>query len=131
MRNKIIPYNPRLKEYARQLRKQGILSEVLLWKQIQRKNLGFQFHRQVPVDEYILDFYCHELMLAIEIDGNSHDDFIDVKLHDEKRQQRLESLGIRFIRFHDYEVKRNISLVVNAIVGFIDELKTTSPLSDF
>jgi very-short-patch-repair endonuclease len=123
MPNKIIPYNPRLKEFARKLRKQEILSEVLIWKQIQRKNLGVEFHRQVPLDEYIVDFYCHELMLAIEIDGTSHDDYEEVKVKDERRQKRLESLGVRFIRFHDHEVKRNVSLVVNAIVSEIEVLQ--------
>ena len=123
MPNKIIPYNPRLKEFARKLRKQGVLSEVLLWKQVQRKNLGVEFHRQVPIDEFIVDFYCHELMLAIEIDGNSHDHFEEVKVKDEKRQGRIEELGVRFIRFQDHEIKRDISIVVNAVLLKIEELK--------
>ena len=72
MKNKIITYNPKLKEYARQLRNNSTLSEVLLWQKIKNKALGVQFHRQVPLKEYIVDFYCHELMLAIEIDGDSH-----------------------------------------------------------
>src|ERR1700757_526030 len=114
MRNKIIYYNPRLKEFARQLRRQGVLSEVLLWKQIKLKTLGVEFHRQVPIDEYIVDFYCHELMLAIEIDGSSHD-YIEVKVKDEIRQKRLESLGVRFIRFQDLEIKRDVSSVLNAL----------------
>ena len=123
MANKIIPYNPRLKEFARMLRKQGILSEVLLWKQLQRKNLGVEFHRQVPIDEFIVDFYCHELMLAIEVDGVSHDHFVEVKVKDEIRQGRLERLGVRFLRFHDHEIKRNVFLAVNAINLKIEELK--------
>jgi very-short-patch-repair endonuclease len=54
------------------LRKNGTLSEVLLWKKIKGKALGVEFHRQVPLLEHIVDFYCHELGLAIEIDGASH-----------------------------------------------------------
>ena len=123
MPNKILPYNPRLKEFARKLRKQGILSEVLLWKQLQRKNLGVEFHRQVPVDEYIVDFYCHELMLAVEVDGVSHDHFEDIKVNDEARQRRLEKLGVRFLRFHDHDIKKNISLIVNTIMLKIEELE--------
>lgn len=123
MPNKIIPYNRRLKVLARQLRKQGILSEVLLWKQVQRKNLGVEFHRQVPIDEFIVDFYCHELMLAIEIDGISHNLFEEIKIKDKTRQLILEKLGVRFIRFHDHEVKHDITLVVNAILLKIDELQ--------
>jgi len=72
MANKIIPYNPKLKALARQLRKNSTLSEVLLWQKIKQKGYGVQFHRQVPLLEYIVDFYCHELKLAIEIDGDSH-----------------------------------------------------------
>ncbi|WP_421805015.1 endonuclease domain-containing protein [Flagellimonas sp.] len=73
MKNKIIPYNPKLKEFARQLRKNSTLSEVLLWEKLKQRSMGIQFHRQVPLLEYIVDFYCHELQLAIEIDGVSHD----------------------------------------------------------
>jgi very-short-patch-repair endonuclease len=72
-KNVIIPYDPRLKQFARYLRNNSTLSEILLWKQIKNKALGIEFHRQVPIDEFIVDFYCHELMLAIEIDGISHD----------------------------------------------------------
>ena len=62
-------------------------------------------------------------MLAIEIDGNSHDHFEEIKEKDEKRQRILEELGVRFIRFHDHEIKRDVSLVVNAIMVKIEELK--------
>ena len=96
--NKIIPYNPRLKALARQLRKNSTLAEVLLWKNIKGKSYGYEFHRQVPIGEYIVDFFCHELNLAIEIDGNTHDYNYE---NDEQRQKKLESLGITFIRFSD------------------------------
>ena len=122
MKNKIISYNPKLKELARKLRKQGILSEVLLWKQIKNKSFGVEFHRQVPIDQYIVDFYCHELMLAIEIDGNSHQ-FEDVAVNDEKRQAKLEKLGVNFIRFADVEVKRYMSMVLLALENKIEQLK--------
>jgi len=125
MPNRIIPYNRNLKLLARKLRKQRVLSEVLLWKQLQRKSTGFEFHRQVPVDEYILDFYCHELQFAIEVDGVSHDHFDEIKMNSEIRQSRLESLGIVFLRFHDFEIKKDVSLVMNKICLKIDEL--TSP----
>jgi very-short-patch-repair endonuclease len=122
MQNKIIPYNPRLKELARKLRKQGILSEVLLWKQIQKKSFGVEFHRQVPLDEYIVDFYCHELMLAIEVDGNSHL-FDDIAANDVDRQSKLENLGVNFIRFTDLEVKKEMSMVLLALENKIEQLK--------
>ena len=75
-RNTIIPYNPKLKQFARDLRNNSTLSEVLLWRQIKGQTLKYEFHRQVPIDEFIVDFYCHELKLAIEIDGDSHNDIL-------------------------------------------------------
>lgn len=86
MRNKIIPYKPHLKEYARTLRKNSTIYEIILWKHIRRRALGVQFHRQVPMLNYIVDFYCHEIGLAIEIDGHIHD---YQYLADVKRQGRL------------------------------------------
>jgi len=69
-----IRYNPRLKQIARTLRNNMTLSEILLWQQIKgKKVLGYDFHRQKPIDEYVVDFYCPELKLVIEIDGDSHD----------------------------------------------------------
>jgi very-short-patch-repair endonuclease len=72
-RNTIIHYNPTLKEKARHLRNKCTLSETLLWSKIRRKSLGYEFHRQVAINEFIVDFYCHELRLAIEVDGSSHE----------------------------------------------------------
>ncbi|MCB9320185.1 MAG: DUF559 domain-containing protein [Lewinellaceae bacterium] len=121
MHNKIIPYNPRLKLLARKLRNQSTLSEVLLWKRIKGKSLGYEFHRQVPIDEFIVDFYCHELMLAIELDGNSHDGIAAIE-KDQKRQQKLESFGVTFIRIYDIDVKQNLDGVVFQIKSFIDSI---------
>ena len=105
MKNKIIPCNPKLKEIARELRKNSTLSEVLLWLKIKGKTMGVEFHRQVPIDNFIVDFYCHELMLAIEIDGSSHDEKQD---YDQNRQIILENLGVKFIRFKDIDVKQSL-----------------------
>ena len=123
MRNKIIPYNPKLKEYAKQLRNNSTLSEVLLWQKIKNKALGVQFHRQVPIKEYIVDFYCHELMLAIEIDGDSHFYKYD---YDQKRQGELELLGITFLRFSDFDVKQNMFSVALALEHVVFEMNSSS-----
>ena len=112
MANKIIPYNPKLKALARQLRKNSTLTEVLLWQKIKQRGYGVQFHRQVPLLEYIVDFYCHELMLVIEVDGDSHD-FKDE--YDGKRQEKLETQGITFLRFSDVDVKQNIFSVLTVV----------------
>jgi very-short-patch-repair endonuclease len=119
MKNKIIPYNPKLKEYARLLRKNSTLSEVLLWQQIKNKALGVQFHRQVPMLDYIVDFYCHELMLAIEIDGDSH---LYKYEYDNKRQGELEKEGVIFLRFSDIDIKRNMFSVNISLEQAVNKL---------
>ena len=119
MRNKIIPYNPGLRDFARQLRKNSTLSEVLLWRKIRRRALGVQFHRQVPMLNYIVDFYCHEIGLAIEINGTSHDNKF---FYDARRQGRLEAEGVKFIRFEDKDVKNNLSKVLDELKQIVKEL---------
>ncbi len=124
--NKIIPYNPKLKNLARELRKNSTLAEVLLWQNIKGKCYGYEFHRQVPINEFIVDFYCHELQLAIEIDGNTHDYNY---ANDEKRQRKLEDLGISFVRFSDYDVKRNINDILRALEFVISEIEEKNRMS--
>ncbi len=119
MRNKIILYDPELKEYARQLRKNSTLSEVILWQKIRRRALGVQFHRQVPMLSYIVDFYCHEIGLAIEIDGTSHGNKF---FYDARRQGRLEAEGVKFIRFDDKDVKKNLPQVLCELKQTVKEL---------
>ena len=117
MRRKIIPYDPRLKERARKLRNNATFSEALLWRHLKGKQiLGFDFHRQKPVDEFIVDFFCSELCLAIEIDGNSHNEKFDADI---ARQCRLESLGVRILRFLDDDVKNNVQGVMMKIENWI------------
>lgn len=94
------------------------LGEVLLWNEIKNMQLGVRFSRQIPIDEYIVDFYCKDLMLAVEIDGDSHY-HDDRSGKDVERQSRLESLGVHFLRFDDIDVKTNIKWVVNEIHHWI------------
>ena len=97
-RNKIIPYRKDLKILARKLRKNSTLSEILLWSDLRQKQiLGFQFHRQVPMLDYIVDFYCHELHLAIEIDGESHSNEV-IADNDEIRQKKIRGEGDSFFK---------------------------------
>ena len=125
---KIIPYNPKLKELSRQLRNNSTLAEVLLWNQIKKKQIrGYQFLRQKPIDNYIVDFFCYELMLAIEIDGETHN--YKVK-KDQIRQNRLELLGINMLRFLDIDVKRNINgvlLTLNTWINNFESARTKHP----
>lgn len=124
MRNRIIPYNPKLKEYARHLRKNSTLTEIIIWKLLKNRSFGVQFHRQVPLLEYIVDFYCHELHLAIEIDGNSHEYKYD---YDISRQGILEFHGLSFLRFTDFEVKKDMFSVEMIIGEKVNELSELHP----
>ncbi len=120
-RRKIIPYNADLKEKARNLRNNSTLSEVSLWNRLKRRQLiGYQFLRQKPLDNYIVDFFCSRLILAIEIDGDSH---IDKENVDLKRQDKLESLGITFFRFPDNEVKKNLDGALQTIANWIEHFE--------
>lgn len=122
MKHSIIYYNPTLKEKARYLRSHSTKSEVILWQYLKRKQLlGYDFHRQKPIDNYIVDFFCHELMLAIELDGITHS---DKHQYDEKRDSRLNSLGIAVLHFKDYDVTGNISIILDEIKKVIDIIKT-------
>jgi len=117
-RKKVIPYNPLLKELARQLRNNSTPSEILLWRYLKRRQmLSYDFERQKPIDNYIVDFFCNELLLAIEIDGDTHNYKYN---YDRERQERLEKLGIEFLRFTDIDVKRNIEGVLSAIEHWIN-----------
>jgi very-short-patch-repair endonuclease len=75
---------------------------------------GYDFHRQRPIDRYIVDFFCPALMLAIEIDGLSHR-LAEGRERDLPRQQRLEALGVRFLRFSEREVLQEMPSVLQRI----------------
>jgi very-short-patch-repair endonuclease len=119
-KNKIITYNPKLRALSRQLRNSSTLSEVMLWNKIKGRSYGYEFHRQVPIDNYIIDFYCHELNLAIEIDGSTHDYNFD---NDEKRQMVLENLGITFLRYNDIDVKKSMNNVLRILEAKIRDIE--------
>ena len=112
---KIIPYNPKLKALAKKLRNEMTFGEVLLWKLLNEDKVwGFDFDRQRCIDNYIVDFYCKALMLAIEIDGMSHNH--EEAVHkDNIRQKRLESFGITVIRFSEAAVKYDMVNVLRGI----------------
>jgi len=77
---------------------------------------GYDFHRQKPIDKYIVDFFCNELMLVIEIDGIRHE---GREKYDKQRQEELEDMGINFLRFDDDEVFYNIEKVLSTIENWI------------
>ncbi len=117
MKRNFVSYNPNLKSKASSLRNKSTTTEIMLWKFLKgRQMCGLDFHRQKPVDKYIVDFYCSELKLAIEIDGISH---LGRERYDKRRQAELEGLGIRFLRFDDDEVFYNIGNVLSDIENWI------------
>ena len=121
---KIIPYNPKLVPYAKMLRQNMTLGEIALWREIKGKKLGVRFSRQIPIDQYIVDFYCKNLQLAIEVDGSIH--FKDEQQNkDIFRQNRLESLGVVLIRFNNLDVKNNLNLVLEELKNTIKKIKPT------
>ena len=93
--------------------------EILLWNELKEDKLwGLDFDRQRCIDNYIIDFYCKELILAVEIDGMSHNGD-DAFNKDEVRQQELENFGITFIRFTEADVKYELQNVLRGIEGIV------------
>ena len=120
MRRNIIPYLPELKELAREKRNNPTVSEKLLWQRLKGKQLNcFNFDRQKPINNFIVDFYCPDLKLVIEIDGGSH---IGKEVADDERQKILESFEIKFLRFTNDDVIQNIEGVLETISSFINQL---------
>ena len=90
-------------EFARLLRKQPTKAEEILWRCLRGSRFhGAKFRRQVPIDRYVVDFYCHAAKLVVELDGKQHEWFTD---YDAERTKVLESRGIRVIRFANAEVE--------------------------
>jgi len=126
MMRKVIHYNPELVNLAKKLRNNLTLGEIALWREIKGKKMGVRFSRQIPIDRYILDFYCKDLQLAIEVDGSIHFE----EGHEEKdnqRQTRLASLGVTVIRFSDTDVKNNLSYILAELKVQIESLKPKTP----
>ena len=104
-----------LLDFARQLRKEQTDAERLMWSLLRDRRLaGFKFRRQHPVEPYILDFYCHEGNLAVELDGGQHNE-PDERARDSKRTAFLKDRGIRVLRFWNHEVLTNTEGVLQSI----------------
>ncbi len=90
-------------------------AEVLLWNYIRRKQiLNIRFRRQFSIEQFIVDFYAPQLMLAIEVDGLTHLTDKEIE-YDNWRQNKLEKNGIKFLRFTNADVYDNIDGVVKTI----------------
>jgi len=114
-----LPFNPKLKDRARELRKAGVISEVLFWNAVKNKKfLGFDFDRQRIIGHYIVDFYIKRLGIVIEIDGSSHD---EKEEYDEERDCYLRGLELDVIHFTDSEIKENLEGVMSYLEKYIIE----------
>ena len=123
--------SPKQKSRRKNFRRNMTRAEIVLWYSLKGKQvLGYKFRRQHGVDQYILDFYCPEMTLAIEVDGESHNSK-NARCRDEKRQKEIEAYGIRFLRFTDDEVLGNPNRVVDAIEKNVRQLEDgiTTPFS--
>ncbi|MEM8600356.1 MAG: endonuclease domain-containing protein [Bacteroidota bacterium] len=109
--------HPALKAVRRDLRNHATHAEAALWRMLQRRQLkGRKFRRQHSIGHYVLDFYCPAERLAVELDGNVHDDPARAA-YDAKRQAALEALGVRVLRFRNDVVLETPDLVVAAIAA--------------
>lgn len=119
MRQKIIPYDPKLIEFARKLRNDSTLGEILLWKELHNKKMySYDFQRQKPLLNYIVDFYCYELDLVIEIDGQYHS-WEERSLADQIRDEELQAHDLTVLRFTEQEVLTNMVNVLRTIENYI------------
>jgi very-short-patch-repair endonuclease len=103
------------REKRRDLRNNATRAETMLWNRLRGKQINnLKFRRQASVGPYVLDFYCPELKLALELDGPSHDSE-EAQAYDRERQRYIEALGIRFLRFTNAEIYINLEGVLSAI----------------
>jgi very-short-patch-repair endonuclease len=122
------PLWEKLKPLARQKRSDPTQAEDCLWEYLRnRKMLGCKFRRQHPIERFIVDFYCIEAHLAIEVDGPIHDYTSE---EDAVRQEFLESLGVQVLRFTNDAVLNSPELVVEQIAAILRQLDSTAPLAD-
>ena len=115
-------YNKNLKEFARNLRNNSTLAEVVLWEKVLRKKQlrGYSFLRQRPIENYIVDFFCKDLKLIIELDGEIHR---FQKSKDKKREEEIKGLGYSIMRFDNEDILNGLPNVVRTLENFVDEFE--------
>lgn len=110
-----IRYSQNFKYSARKLRRNQTESEKLLWFRIRNKQIkGYQFFRQRPIGNYIVDFYCPKAKLVVEINGGQHFEEVNIK-RDLIRDNFLKKLGLRVLRFTNLDILKNINSVSDKI----------------
>ena len=114
-----LPFNEGLKKYANEMRKNPTPEENKMWH-ILLKGYKPKFHRQRVIGNYIVDFYCPQLKLVIEIDGEQH--YLDEnQAYEEKRNKYLESLGFKILRFYNSDINKKIKDVEKTVFALCEE----------
>ena len=118
-----LKYNQKLKEFAKHHRNNSTKSEIKLWTYLKNRQLNdYKFNRQKPIGNYIADFYCHKLCLAIEVDGSTHDS-LEVQQKDNLKDEYFYKVGLKVLRFTGYDIFDNIEGVFQTIQAYIIEFK--------
>ncbi len=104
-----------IKLRAKHMRQNPTVAEDILWRRLRRKQVGgFHFRRQHPIGRFIVDFYCAKAQLAIEVDGEIHD-VSEQAEYDTGRQEVLEDLGLKVLRFDNAQVYQEADAVIQTI----------------
>ena len=118
---------PNLAQFARQLRVNQTDCEQLLWQKLRSRQIAhLKFRRQFPCPPYVLDFYCAELKLAIELDGGQHYETREV-IHDQRRTRYLNQKAIEVVRFSNLEVLQQMDEVLEQIIRIAAVRRLPSP----
>ncbi|MCK9398738.1 MAG: endonuclease domain-containing protein [Bacteroidales bacterium] len=118
---------PELLLIAADLRKTMTDTEKILWNKLRNRQVaGFRFRRQHPIREFVVDFFCYEAMLVIEIDGDVHEEAYQ-KERDVERTKILRSLGLMELRFKNAAVLKNIESVIKKIESELEQFKLSIP----
>jgi len=123
-----LAYKTTLKVPAKRLRINLMDAERCLWSKLRLKQInGCQFYRQKPIGNYIVDFYCPNAKLVIEVDGGQH--FFDVHIASDKlRDEYMQSLGLKVLRFTNVDVLKNISGVIDYILSIMENTTDTEKI---
>jgi very-short-patch-repair endonuclease len=118
--------SPKIIDHARELRRNMTEAEKILWSYLRKNKLrGMHFRRQHPYGIYILDFYCFEKDIVIEIDGMIHLKHYE---YDMERTEYLESSGLKVIRFTNDDIKNRIERVIAKINSFLSDAPSQLPI---
>ena len=108
-------YPEKIQQYARALRSNQTPAETWLWRTLRAHRFsGFKFRRQVPIGPFIVDFYCHQKRLVIELDGGQHN-LIEAKSYDRQRSEFLDQQGLNVIRFWNNDALHHKEAVLQQI----------------